>query len=431
MDMNPDGSVFTPRMALVRQELVAASLSDVPELVKSAISDLPMTRLRTGDRVAVAVGSRGIDRIDQVTFACLGWLKDRGLRPYIVPAMGSHGGATPEGQITVLEKLGISEATMETPVRPDMDVARLARLPSGVDIFLSKEALEAEHLVVINRIKPHTKFSAAVESGLCKMLTIGLGKAIGAAEFHRGAVHHSFRIIEEAARKVIAKTNLLFGLALVEDGYGELATVEALTPGNLIEREKRLLGIAARWMGRIPFDALDLLIVDFIGKNISGIGMDSNVTGRHRDIAGDFSQSPHVRRIFVRDLDPASDGNGNGIGLADVTTRRLVDALDLEKTYANAVAAISPEKAAIPLHFDTDRKALAVSLSTAGLDTADTARIVRIKNTKHLGFLQVSEALAEDIEKNPTLERVTPWQKVRFDASGNLPPLGEGYPEAG
>lgn len=418
-------------MALVRQDLVAAPLSDVPELVKSTLTDLPRRRLRAGDRVAVAVGSRGIDRIDQVTFACLGWLKAQGLRPYIVPAMGSHGGATPEGQISVLEKLGISEATMETSVRPDMDVARLARLPSGVNIFLSKIALEAEHLVVINRIKSHTKFSAAVESGLCKMLTIGLGKAIGAAEFHRGAVHHSFRIIEEAARKVIAKTNLLFGLALVEDGYGQLATVEALTPETLIEREKHLLDTAARWMGRIPFDALDLLIIDFIGKNISGIGMDSNVTGRHRDIVGDFSQSPHVRRIFVRDLDPASDGNGNGIGLADVTTRRLVDSLDLDKTYANAVAAISPEKAAIPIHFDTDRKALAVSLRTAGLDTADTARIVRIKNTKRLGFLQVSKALAEDIDQNPSLERVTPWEKVQFDVSGNLLPFGEGYPDAG
>ncbi|UCD90339.1 MAG: DUF362 domain-containing protein, partial [Desulfobacterales bacterium] len=275
-------------------------------------------------------------------------------------------------------------------------------------------------IIAINRIKPHTKFRADIESGLCKMLTIGLGKVAGATEFHQRAVKHSFTIIEEAAGFIIRQLNILFGIALLEDGCGKLARIEAILPTSIIDREKILLQESSAMMGRIPFDHLDILIIDQIGKDISGIGMDSNVTGRHRDIVGDFSTSPHVKRIFVRELSPNSDGNGNGIGLADVTTKRLVDTIDLQKTYINALAAISPEKAAIPIYFDTDHQAMQACARTIGVTSMEKARVVRIKDTSSLRLLQVSKALESDVLSNPNVEQITPWEPFQFDKYSNL-----------
>ncbi len=409
-----------PETALIKQKLYSSKIKDIPAAVSSTISVLPSLMINPGETVAVAAGSRGISRIDTVVYSCIQFLKDKRLKPFIVPAMGSHGSATADGQKDILAKLGITESSMGVPVISDMEVEYIDRLPADVKIFFSKTALNADHIVVINRIKPHTKFSTDIASGLCKMLTIGLGKAAGAAEFHNGAVQHTFKIIEDAAKVVIKQTNILFGLALLEDGYGNPARVEAILPRSLIERETILLKDAAEMMGRIPFDFLDILIIDFIGKEISGIGMDSNITGRHRDITGDFFTAPHPKRIFVRDLSPDSDGNGNGIGLADVTTKRLVEALDIEKTYVNALAAISPEKAAIPIHFDTDRESLDVCAKTLGFESTAKARVVRIKDTATLDLLQISKALEPEVLSNPDLEQITPWEPFRFDENGNL-----------
>lgn len=426
--MENSKNVTYPDMALVKQKLESSGISNLPETVMSVLSDLPVSNMvHPGETVAVAIGSRGINRIDSVALNCLGFLKELGLKPFIVPAMGSHGGGTTEGQVAVLAKLGITESSMGVPVYPDMDVAPVDRLSNGLNIFLSKRALEADHIVVINRVKSHTKFSADIESGICKMLTIGLGKATGAAEYHRCSVEHTFGIIEDAARVILKQCKILFGLSLIEDGYGKLARVEAVLPESLIEREKKLLMKATGMMARIPFDDLDVLIIDFFGKNISGIGMDSNVTGRHRDIVGDFYRTPNAKRIFVRDLSPGSDGNGNGIGLADITTKRLVDALDLKKTYLNAVTAISLEKAAIPMHFDTDRQCLDVCIKTVGLESTEKARIIRIKNTASLELLQVSKTLEQAVISNPSLERITPWEPIRFDQDENLMPISS-YP---
>jgi hypothetical protein len=252
------------------------------------------------------------------------------------------------------------------------------------------------------------------------MLTIGLGKAEGATEFHRRAVKHSFTIIEEAAGFIIRQLNILFGIALLEDGCGNLSRIEAILPSSIIDREKILLQESSALMGRIPFDHLDILIIDHIGKDISGIGMDSNITGRHRDIVGDFSTSPHIKRIFVRELSPNSDGNGNGIGLADVTTKRLVDAIDLQKTYINALAAISPEKAAIPIYFNTDRQSIEACARTIGVTPMEKARMVRIKDTSSLQLLQVSKALEAEVLSNPNVEQITPWKPFQFDENSNL-----------
>ena len=413
-----------PDMALVKQRLYKSGINDLSTKILSTLSSLPIVNtIKSEETVAVAVGSRNINQIDRIVYYCLDYLKKRGLKPFIIPAMGSHGGATSDGQRNVLAKFGITEAAMGVPVISDMDVECISEVPKGPKIYISKTALKADHIVIINRIKNHTKFRADIESGLCKMLSIGLGKAKGAAEFHQCAIKNSFRIIEDAAKTIINKCNILFGIALLEDGFGDLAHVEAILPSSIIEREKILLKDAAAMMGHIPFDPIDILIIDYIGKDISGIGMDSNITGRHRDILGDFYTAPHVKRIFVRELSPDSDGNGHGIGLADITTKRLVDALDLRKTYTNAITAISPEKAAIPIHFDTDREALDVCTKTIGLDSMEDARIVRIKDTATLELLQVSKALLPDILSNPNLKQITEWTPFQFDNNYNLPEL--------
>lgn len=408
-------------MALIRQKLHAEKLEDIPEAVGKALQGLQLASLaEPGESVAVAVGSRGISHISLIVSECVKSLMDSGLKPFIVPAMGSHGGNTPEGERSALARLGITESFVDAPILAAEDVVKIGRLDVGIPILVDRCAAEADHIVVINRVKPHTKFHGPIESGLTKMLTVGLGKGEGAALYHRAAVQHTFDILQDAARNILESRSVLFGLAILEDGYRNVSRVSAVRPENWFESERTLLQEARLIMPRIPFDPIDILIIDEIGKDISGIGMDSNVTGRHRDIVGDFFTAPHVKRIFVRDLSPESDGNGNGIGLADVTTRRLVDALDLEKTYTNALTAISLEKAAIPMSFETDRECIEACLNTIGMVGPEEARIIRIKNTAKLDTLSASRALEGDVTSNPNLKILKEWEPMAFDERNNL-----------
>lgn len=408
-------------MALIRQKLHAEKLEDIPEAVGKALQGLQLASLaEPGESVAVAVGSRGISHISLIVSECVKSLMDSGLKPFIVPAMGSHGGNTPEGERSALARLGITESFVDAPILAAEDVVKIGRLDVGIPILVDRCAAEADHIVVINRVKPHTKFHGPIESGLTKMLTVGLGKGEGAALYHRAAVQHTFDILQDAARNILESRSVLFGLAILEDGYRNVSRVSAVRPENWFESERTLLQEARLIMPRIPFDPIDILIIDEIGKDISGIGMDSNVTGRHRDIVGDFFTAPHVKRIFVRDLSPESDGNGNGIGLADVTTRRLVDALDLEKTYTNALTAISLEKAAIPMSFETDRECIEACLNTIGMVRPEEARIIRIKNTAKLDTLSASRALEGDVTSNPNLKILKEWEPMAFDERNNL-----------
>lgn len=410
-----------PETALVGQSLFKAADLDAFEAVEKALFSIRENLVvRPGQTVAVGVGSRNIDRIGEIVAKTVEFLRDLGLSPFLVPAMGSHGGATPEGQIEVLESLGVKAAGMAVPVRAGMGVRELGRLGPGCPVFFSEDALSADHVVIINRIKPHTKFTLPIESGLLKMLSIGLGKEKGAAALHRAAAGLGFGIIERAGCLILEKIPLLFGLALLEDGFGKLSGAHPLLPENLVEGEKSLLKEAYALLPRVPFDKLDILVIDRIGKDISGIGMDSNVTGRHRDLTGDFNVSPRPKRIFVRELSEKSGGNANGIGLADFTTSRLVAAIDRKKTYLNALAAISPEKAAVPMHFDTDSEALSACLETCGCDDPQKVRLVRIKDTAHLDILEVSAGLAGEIAQNPSLSLVSDFRPMIFDSEKNL-----------
>ena len=410
-----------PEIALVRQNLHAKELQDISAAVGTALEafNLPLAT-KPGESVAVCVGSRGISRISLIVSECVKHLTNSGLKPFIVPAMGSHGGNTPEGERSVLARLGIDESSVKVPISPAEDVVRIGTLDIGVPILMDKGAAEADHIVVINRVKPHTKFHGPIESGLTKMLTVGLGKDAGAATYHRAAVQHTFSILHDAARHILEERSVLFGLAVIEDGYNNVSQIRAVGPENWHEAERKLLEEARVMVPRIPFDPIDILIVDEIGKEISGIGMDSNVTGRHRDIVGDFFTPPHAKRIFVRNLSPESDGNANGIGLADVTTQRLVDAIDFEKTYQNAQAAISLEKAAVPMHFKTDQKCVETCLNTIGMVQPEAARIVRIKNTATLEALWISRALEAEARSKPEIQVLGSWEPMRFDNEGNL-----------
>jgi hypothetical protein len=414
-----------PEIALIRQKLHAQRLEDIPGAVDKALHDPHLASMaKPGDSVAVAVGSRGISHISIIVYECVKCLKGRGLKPFVVPAMGSHGGNTPEGELSVLARLGINESSVGVPILAAKDVVKVGTLDIGIPILMDRHAAEADHIVAINRVKPHTKFHGPIESGLTKMLTVGLGKGQGAALYHRAAVQHTFGILKDAGRRIIERGSVLFGLAILEDGYKDISRIYAVRPENWFEAEHTLLEEARFMTPRIPFDPIDILIVDEIGKDISGIGMDSNVTGRHRDIVADSYTAPHVKRIFVRDLSPESDGNGNGIGLADVTTRRLVDALDLEKTYTNALTAISPEKAAIPMYFEADRDCIEACLNTIGMVKPEAARIIRIKNTATLETLLVSRALEGDVISKSDLQILRAWEPMAFDEKGNLSDCG-------
>ncbi len=392
-----------PNMALVRQRLESRALDDIPRaLIEEAARIGLEQQVQPGQSVAIAVGSRGIDGLDQVVRSLCDLFHSLGARPVIVSAMGSHGGATPEGQTRVLAGLGITEQAMGAPLSIGLGTIHLGTVSLGesglgMPVLVDALAAGADHLVVVNRIKAHTKFKAPVESGLMKMLAVGLGNDEGARLLHGLApAHGMFALIDAAARVILDRGNLLCGVGLVENGLGRLHTLRLLPPGEIPEQEPLLLPLAKRLAPKLPFAELDVLVVDEIGKDISGTGMDTNVTGRNRDILGDFSTTPRIKRIFVRDLSPGTAGNALGIGFADVTTDRVARAMDHEKTVVNALTGLSPEKAALPLHLPTDRLALAATIHTVGAVLPENLRMVRIKNTRHLECLLVSQALLDD-----------------------------------
>ncbi|TVQ99450.1 MAG: DUF2088 domain-containing protein [Desulfovibrionales bacterium] len=386
-----------PDMALVRQRLERSFLQDIPLTVAEEAARVGLnSRVQPGQSVAIAVGSRGIDRLAQVIRSLCDLLHGLGARPFILSAMGSHGGATPEGQSQVLAGLGVTEQAMGAPLRIGMATTRLGTSDLGMPVLLDSLAAKADHLIVVNRIKAHTKFKARVESGLMKMLAVGLGNDQSARLVHKLAPSHGmFALINAASRVILERGNLLCGVGLVENGLGRLHTLRLLLPGDILEHEPLLLTLAKRLAPKLPFDELDVLVVDEIGKDISGTGMDTNVTGRNRDILGDFTATPRIKRIFVRDLSPGTAGNALGIGFADVTTDRVIRKQDYAKTAINALTGLSPEKAALPLHLPTDRLALAATLHTLGAIAPNKLRMARIKNTNSLEYLQVSTALLD------------------------------------
>jgi len=339
--------------------------------------------------------------------------------------MGSHGGATPEGQREILAEYGISEKALNVPVRPSMDTQVIGATSEGVDVNWSVEALRAGGIIAINRIKPHTDFkSDSIGSGVLKIMVVGLGKRVGAAAYHCASTRFGYeQMLRSIARVVLQRTPILGGLGIVENQLHQTARLAVMLPEELETGEAELFREAARLMPKLPIDDIDLLIIDRIGKNISGAGMDPNITGRwvhgHSSMLGKpVGEGPHVRRLFVRDLTPETHGNGIGIGLADITTTRLVRELDTKKTYINALTSLTPNAAKIPIHFDTDREAIAMALGSLATDDTRHARIVRIADTLTLDELEISEPALQS--RPPAVEIVDGPEEMRFDATGNL-----------
>ena len=415
-----------PAQMLVQARLPDHALAD-PAAETTARLEATLAGLDwAGRRVAVAVGSRGIDRLPAVVRAVVEWLRARGASPFVIPAMGSHGGATAEGQIEVLESLGVTEAAVGAPIQAAMDVMDVGRTADGIPVFTSRAALEADGLLLINRVKPHTDFeSPRLGSGLTKMCAIGLGKVEGAAACHRAAQTLGYeRAIGEAARVARTRLPLLAGVALVEDAHHHLARIETVPAAEIDAREPALLAQARAWMPALPFASIDVLVVDEIGKNVSGAGMDTNVIGRGVDGRPFAAAAGRARVIYARSLTPESHGNAVGIGLADVVSSRLVGAMDRRITYTNALSALTPASARIPLQFDTDAECMAVAARLAGVDTAH-ARVVRIRSTLALGRFVASEAYAPELAGRSDLTVLAPPRPWPLTPAGDFDPAAD------
>ena len=408
--------VQLPRVALVEQTSgTPPELGDIREAVREALRE---AELPAGS-VAVGVGSRGVARIDEVTAALVDALKEAGAEPFVVPAMGSHGASSAEGQAEVLRHLGVSEETVGCPVRATMETVLVGETPDGVPVHVDKNAYEADAIVVVNRVKPHTAFRGTVESGPTKMLAIGLGKQKGAHAIHFAGWGEIHRTIPQAARVMVETGRFAFGLAVVENADEEPCRVAAIPAGRFEEAEAPLLEEAKRNLLRLPFGELDVLVVDEIGKNISGDGADPNVTGRFATPYGG-GDVPHVERMVFLGLTHQTGGNATGLGAADVVTERLAGNVDRSSTYMNALTSTTPAAAKTPMVMPDDRMAIAAAITMcAGIDPK-RVRLARIKNTLDLRRLWVSEALLDEVEKDEELRVVEGPQEMRFDEYGTL-----------
>jgi Lactate racemase N-terminal domain len=409
------GEVEPPPVALVEQRVDSpAALGDLREGVREALRSVELPE----GSVAIGVGSRGVGRIGEVVAALVEVLKEAGAQPFVVPAMGSHGASTAEGQARVLAHLGVSEEAAGCPVRATMETVLLGETPAGVEVYMDRNAYEADSVVVVNRIKPHTAFRGSVESGPTKMLAIGLGKQRGAHSIHSAGWKDIHRTIPEAARVAVETGKVAFGLATLENADEQPCKVVAIPAKDLEEGEAPLLEEAKRNLARLPFDEIDLLIIDEIGKNISGDGADPNVTGRYPTPYA--TGGPSVERMVFLDLTEETGGNANGMGAADVVTERLAAKVDRPPTYLNALTSTTPFPVKLPMVMPTDRMAIAAALlMCAGVSPPET-RLVRIQNTLKLRRMWVSEALLRETEGDERLKVLEDPRPIRFDADGSV-----------
>jgi hypothetical protein len=400
--------------ALPTTEAAAAIAADWPRVVSAVAGLAPFAR------IAIAVGSRGITDIVPVVREIVARLRQAGCEPFVVPAMGSHGGATAVGQADVLGMLGVNEHAVGAPIRATMDVVSLGEV-DGIPLRLDRLAWEADGIVLVNRIKPHTDFTGPIESGLMKMLVIGLGKQAGADYYHRlGVVRGLQETIPTAGRALLARDKVLFGVAIVEN-ESHCSSIVRTIPASEIEAEEReLLRIARRHLPDLPLDDVDLLIVDEMGKDISGSGLDPNVIGRTSAVWMTKHERPRVTRIFVRDLTARSEGNAIGLGMVDAITRRFADRIDIQATAINAVTSCCPEDGRLPLTFENDREAVATMLRTIRPYTLQDLRLVYVRNTSQVERLWVAVACLPHFKTGRNIHVNEQPMEIRFDAFGGL-----------
>jgi hypothetical protein len=417
-------SVFIP----VRQHFPHKKIDDIPAAVQRELaSGNFVSRLSPSARIAIGVGSRGISNLAVIVRAVVDFFSHAGFRPFLFPAMGSHGAANAAGQARVLAHYGIDEPSMDCPVVSSFDVISLGTTPDGIETFAGKDAWESDGIFVINRVKWHTSFEGEIESGVSKMLALGLGKIEGARCCHGHARRLGMPVvIRSVARHLLSSGKILGGLAILEDAYHDTAQVAALPADGLVDREVELLRLVKSWMGKLPVPALDVLIVDEIGKNISGTGMDLKVV--NRGVHGQYNpwpDTPRVERIFIRSLSDLSYGNAVGVGLADVIHDRVLEKIDFNAGRINATTSGSLAAVRTPLHFPSDRECLELLSATVGKFDSAEVTIGWIRNTLDLGMVALSQNLIGEIQKNPLLEIVGPAFELKYDQAGNLPAVVE------
>lgn len=416
-----------PRMFRVSQHFSAERLDDVGGEVDRQLARLDLARrVKPGETVAITAGSRGVANIATILRAAVDHFRRMGAEPFLVPAMGSHGGGTAEGQLGVLASYGITEEAMGCPIRSSMETVVVGQTDEGLPVHFDRHAFEADHVVVCNRVKPHTRFAGPIESGLMKMMLIGLGKKNGAEIYHRAIVDYSFaRTIRSVVDKVFATCGILAGLAVIENAYDETARIEAVLPGDFETREVELLEIAKRSMARLPFDRVDLLLIDRIGKNISGTGLDTNVVGRkfddHKAVEG---ETPRVKLIAIRGLTAETHGNAVGMGIAEFCKSSLLRDTDKAATRLNAITAEHVSAALAPLDYETDREILEAAIPMDS-EARIGSRLMWIADTLHLGEVECSEAYWEEAQGRNDLEILTELRDLPLGNDGQLPWINE------
>ncbi|RPI21688.1 MAG: DUF2088 domain-containing protein [Acidobacteria bacterium] len=410
--------MILPPFHRIRRRFESPRLDDVPQAIRAELEACGVG-FQAGSRVAVAVGSRGIANLSWIVGETLRWLEEQGVRPFIVPAMGSHGGATPEGQTAVLREYGVSEEKLGVPVVSSLDVVELPGDDVPIPVFFDKAAFESSGTIVINRVKPHTSFHGPHESGLIKMIAVGLGKHRGALAIHRLGVRGLREVMPRVALQCLRHANIRLGIGVVENSKDETMLVRAAPASSLFEVDQELLGAARAAMPSLPASRLDLLIVDEMGKDISGLGMDTNVIGRLKIPGEPEPASPQIRLIIVRALTGKTCGNAAGIGLADIVTRKLYHAIDFPSTYENVLTSTFLERAKIPLIANDDSQALEFAERAAGMPPLAEAHIIRIKNTLRLEEAWISESLYQEVGGLSDVAYLGRVERV-FDAAGQL-----------
>ncbi len=410
-----------PKFFRLRHSFARPRVDDVRAGVMQELKSACRAPL-SGKSVAITVGSRGIANVAAITRACVDFMLEQGAMPFLVPAMGSHGGATAQGQADVLARFGITASSMGCPVQSSMEVVQVATATEGFPVYFDQQASGADFVLVVNRIKPHTRFIGEIESGLMKMMLIGLGKKQGAEVYHRAIVNYSFdTIVRSVARTVIQRCNILGGLAILENAYEETAQLVGLPATEIEQREPELLRQVKAWMPRLPFDRAELLMVDQIGKNISGAGMDTNVVGRKRnDHAAIDGEKPDIHHIYLRGLTEKTHGNACGIGMAELCHRRLLDAMDRHSTHMNCITAGHVTGAMLPIDFPTDREALTVACRLAGYVEPHQVTAMWIRDTLSLETIECSEAFFEQARLQSNVEILSEAQPLQFNLAGDL-----------
>lgn len=410
------------RVVPVRQDFPDRSLPDVAAEVQGQMQAADWAaRVRRGSRVAVGVGSRGIRNIDVIVKAVVDFWKSREVQPFIVPVMGSHGAATAQGQADVLAHYGIDERSMGAPVASSLEVVPVGTTPEGIAVSMDRLALESDGVMLCGRVKWHTDFEGALESGIHKMMAIGLGKWEGAKRYHRWALTIGMeQVIRSVGAVVLGTGKMLGGLAILEDAHHNTAGVRALGAHGMVEAEESLLRLVKSWKANLPGKEVDFLVVDEMGKDISGAGMDTKVVNRGGDGPNRWEHVPIVKRIFVRDLSRNTYGNAIGMGMADVVHDRLVEQVDFEATWVNALTASAPAPGFTPLHFATDRECIERVLPTCGKADTEDCTLVWIRDTLELEHALVSENLLPQIADNPGIHVLGKPRELPFDAAGNL-----------